>query len=58
MIIKRVIRSLEPAAMTPMTIPVCYHNDDPEIRMNFQMNRWLGWVGKEGVPNEMQSGLN
>lgn len=41
-----------------MTFPVGYHNLDPEISMNFQMNRWFGWVGEKGMLDEMQSGLN
>ena len=44
--------------MASMTFPVGYHNLDPEISMNFQMNRWFGWVGEKGMLDEMQSGLN
>lgn len=44
--------------MAPMKIPVCYHNLDPEISMNFQMSRWFGWLGEKGVSDEMQSGAS
>jgi hypothetical protein len=28
-----------------MTFPVGYHSLHPDASMNFQMNRWFGWVG-------------
>jgi pimeloyl-ACP methyl ester carboxylesterase len=40
--------------MAPMTFPIGYHNLHPDTSMNFQMNRWLGWVGEKGMLDEMR----
>jgi alpha-beta hydrolase superfamily lysophospholipase len=37
-----------------MTFPVGYHNLHPDASMNFQMNRWFGWVGEPGMLDEMR----
>jgi len=38
-----------------MTFPVGYYSLHPDASMNFQMNRWFGWVGEEGMLDEMRS---
>ncbi len=40
-------------AMAPVTFPVGYHVLHPDVSMNFQMNRWFGWVGEPGMLEEM-----
>src|SRR5579859_7692105 len=41
--------------MTAMTFPVGYHQLHPDISLNFQMNRWFGWVGEGEMLDEMRS---
>ena len=36
------------------TFPVGHHGLHPDVSMNFQMNRWFGWVGKPGMLEEMR----
>ncbi len=38
-----------------MTFPVGYHNLHPDASMNFQMNRWFGWVGEPDMLEEMRT---
>ena len=33
--------------MAAMTFPVGYHDLQPDVSMNFQMNRWFGPDGKQ-----------
>ena len=33
--------------MAAMTFPVGYHHLQPDVSMNFQMNRWFGPDGKQ-----------
>ena len=42
-------------AMTAPTFPVGYHSLHPDASMNFQMNRWFGWVGEPGMLEEMRA---
>ena len=37
-----------------MTFPVGYHDLHPDVSMNFQMNRWFGWVGEPDMLDEMR----
>jgi pimeloyl-ACP methyl ester carboxylesterase len=37
-----------------MTFPVGYHSLHPDVSMNFQMNRWFGWVGEPEMLEEMR----
>ena len=32
--------------MAALKFPVGYHDLHPDVSMNFQMNRWFGWVGE------------
>ncbi len=41
--------------MTLITFPVGFHQFHQDISMNFQMNRWFGWVGEKGMLDEMRS---
>ncbi len=38
-----------------MTFPVGYHSLHPNASMNFQMNRWYGWVGEPDMLEEMRT---
>lgn len=38
-----------------MAFPVGYHRLHQDASMNFQMNRWFGWVGEPGMLEEMRS---
>ena len=37
-----------------MTFPIGYHSLHPDASMNFQMNRWCGWVGEPDMLDEMR----
>ena len=37
-----------------MTFPVGYYSLHPDTSMNFQMNRWFGWVGEPEMLEEMR----
>jgi len=41
--------------MKRMAFPVGYHSLHPDASMNFQMNRWFGWVGEPDMLEEMQT---
>ena len=41
--------------MQPMTFPVGFHSLHPDASMNFQMNRWFGWVGEPDMLEEMRT---
>ena len=38
-----------------VTFPVGYHSLHPDASMNFQMNRWFGWVGEPDMLQEMRA---
>ena len=40
--------------MLLMTFPIGYHSLHPDVSMNFQMNRWYGWVGEPAMLEEMR----
>lgn len=40
--------------MLPTTFPIGYHSLHPDVSMNFQMNRWYGWVGEPAMLEEMR----
>ena len=37
-----------------MTFPIGFHSLHPDVSMNFQMNRWFGWVGEPDMLEEMR----
>ena len=47
-------RHADPAE-APTTFPVGYHRLHPDPSMNFQMNRWFGWVGEPDMLEEMRT---
>ena len=42
------------AQTAAITFPVGYHRIHPDTSMNFQMNRWYGWVGESEMLQEMR----
>ena len=38
-----------------MKFPVGYHRLHPDTSLNFQMNRWFGWVGEPDMLEEMRA---
>ncbi len=48
---------MNPQAMqaSPLSHPVGYHAIHPDQSLNFQMNRWLSWVGDVGMLDEMRT---
>jgi len=40
--------------MAAMTFPIGYHDLRPDVRMNFQMNRFYGSVGEPDMLDEMR----
>jgi alpha-beta hydrolase superfamily lysophospholipase len=41
--------------MVTLNLPVGYYSIYPNISMNFQMNRWFGWVGEPEMLDEMRA---
>jgi alpha-beta hydrolase superfamily lysophospholipase len=50
-------RTLTPANSPPFSFPIGYHDLHPDININFQLNRFYGWVGDESMLNEMREAL-
>ena len=42
------------SASHTISFPVGYHNLHPDISINFQLNRFYGWVGDESMLTEMR----
>jgi len=42
------------ARSVPVTFPVGYHDLHPDISINFQLNRFYGWVGDDSMLTEMR----
>ena len=43
-----------PGRHGPIAFPVGYHSLHPDVSLNFQMNRWFGWVGEPEMLVEMR----
>jgi len=41
--------------MTSLPFPVGYFHLHQDVSMNFQMNRWFGWVGEQAMLDEMRT---
>jgi pimeloyl-ACP methyl ester carboxylesterase len=48
---------LTPFAPPPFSFPVGYYDLHPDISINFQLNRFYGWVGDDSMLTEMREGL-
>jgi pimeloyl-ACP methyl ester carboxylesterase len=42
---------------TSFSFPIGYHDLHPNISINFQLNRFYGWVGDDSMLTEMRQGL-
>ena len=42
-----------PGRHGPIAFPLGYHSLHPDVSLNFQMNRWFGWVGEPEMLIEM-----
>lgn len=40
--------------MASITFPIGYYQLHQDISMNFQMNRWFGWVGEQAMLDDMR----
>ncbi len=40
--------------MIETKFPVGFHEIHPDVSLNFQLNRWFGWVGEEAMLDEMR----
>jgi hypothetical protein len=50
-------RTLTPANPPPFSFPIGYHDLNPDININFQLNRFYGWVGDESMLTEMRDAV-
>ena len=50
-------RELTPSAFPSYSFPVGYHDLHPDISINFQLNRFYGWVGDDSMLTEMRDAL-
>src|SRR6202167_5694474 len=50
-------RKLTPSSSPSFSFPVGYHDLHPNISINFQLNRFYGWVGDESMLTEMRDAL-
>lgn len=41
--------------MAALKFPVGHHDLHPDVNMNFQKNRWFGWVGEPEMLEEMRA---
>src|SRR5271163_3814362 len=47
-------RELTPSTSPSFSFPVGYHDLHPDVSVNFQMNRFYGWVGDDSMITEMR----
>jgi hypothetical protein len=45
------------SASSAISFPVGYHELHPDISVNFQLNRFYGWVGDDSMLTEMRDAL-
>ena len=50
---KTTARELTPSTSPLFSFPVGYHDLHPDLNINFQLNRFYGWVGDESMLSEM-----
>src|ERR1700689_3227239 len=54
---KTTARELTPSASPSFSFPVGYHDLHPDISINFQLNRFYGWVGDDSMLTEMRGAV-
>jgi pimeloyl-ACP methyl ester carboxylesterase len=50
---KTTARTLTAANSPPFSFPIGYHDLHPDLNINFQLNRFYGWVGDDSMLTEM-----
>ncbi len=50
-------RILPPANSPPFSFPIGYYELHPDININFQLNRFFGWVGDDSMLTEMREAV-
>ena len=48
---------LTPSTSPSFSFPICYYDLHPDISINFQLNRFYGWVGDDSLLTEMREAL-
>jgi len=51
---KTTARKLTPSGSPSFSFPIGYHDLHPDININFQLNRFYGWVGDDSMLAEMR----
>ncbi|MGA2429340.1 MAG: alpha/beta fold hydrolase [Candidatus Acidiferrum sp.] len=51
---KTMVRELTPSTSPSFSFPVGYYDLHPDISINFQLNRFYGWVGDDSMLTEMR----
>ena len=46
---------MTPSPPSRPVLHIGYHDIHPDVSLNFQMNRWFGWVGDAGMLDEMRT---
>jgi pimeloyl-ACP methyl ester carboxylesterase len=52
-----VATELTPSVSPSLSFPIGYYDLHPDISINFQLNRFYGWVGDDSMLTEMREGL-
>jgi pimeloyl-ACP methyl ester carboxylesterase len=54
---KTTARKLTPSTSPPFEFPIGYYDLHPDISINFQLNRFYGWVGDDSMLTEMSGAV-
>src|ERR1700678_3903829 len=54
---KTTARELTPSTSPSFSFPIGYYELHPDISINFQLNRFYGWVGDDTMLTEMRGAL-
>ena len=54
---KTMTRELPPSISRSFSFPIGYYELHPDVSINFQLNRFYGWVGDDSMLTEMREGL-
>jgi pimeloyl-ACP methyl ester carboxylesterase len=50
-------QKVAPSNCPPFSFPIGYHDLHPDLNINFQLNRFYGWVGDESMLTEMREAV-
>ena len=54
---KTTARKLTPSTSSSFSFPIGYHELHPNVSINFQLNRFYGWVGDDSMLTEMRDAV-